>query len=117
MKELNSDFICDHEIGIAIVNGRKVYFTELRINMADVPEGFHRYEIRSSDDGSRWATIEPLVIVNHCATILSKDEIPMEVTIEYPLVNGKQRIDKYTDIKEYEIVEDYWDDYSVEESE
>lgn len=105
----HSDFVCDHEIGIAKVNGLEVYYTELRIKNEDVPEGFFKYEVRSADFEPRWATIEKWVGVNHCATILSEVEIPMEEHHEYEIM-GKPRVDDYTEIKEYEIIESYWDD-------
>lgn len=105
----HSDFVCDHEIGIAKVNGIEVYYTELRIKKEEVPAGFFKYEVRSSDYGPEWATIEKWVGVNHCATILSEVEIPMENHEEYE-VDGKKRVDDYTEIKTCEIIEDFWDE-------
>lgn len=59
------------------VNGVEVLFTNLRINRDIIPNGLHAYDIRDSDDGSEFATIEPRVIVNHAGTILSKTEFKM----------------------------------------
>lgn len=82
---LNSDFICDKEIGsaeISIWDGekeyvREVYFSELRIPNKEIPKGFHRFEVRGSDKDGSWATIEKNVVFNHVATILSEDEISL----------------------------------------
>ena len=51
--------------------------TCLRINRDIIPEGLHAYDIRESDTGGEFATIEPRVIVNHAGTILSKEVIEM----------------------------------------
>lgn len=59
------------------VNGKEVLFTCLRISRETIPEGLHAYDIRESDTGGEFATIEPRVIVNHAGTILSKEAIEM----------------------------------------
>lgn len=59
------------------VNDKEVLFTCLRINRDIIPDGLHAYDIRESDSGGEFATIEPHVIVNHAGTILSKDAIEM----------------------------------------
>ena len=70
------------------INGKEVLFTCLRINRDIVPKGLHAYDIRESDTGGEFATIEPHVIVNHAGTILSKEVIEMEP-------------DGFVEIKEY----------------
>ena len=62
---------------VMTVNDREVLFTCLRINRDIVPEGLHAYDIRESDTGGEFATIELRVIVNHAGTILSKEVIEM----------------------------------------
>ena len=59
--ELNPDFL---------IVGMPALFTNFRIDRNVVPEGLHAYDIRESDDGGRFATIEPEVMVNHAGTIL-----------------------------------------------
>lgn len=59
------------------INDKEVLFTNLRIKREIIPEGLHAYDIRESDFGGEFATIEPRVIVNHAGTILSKSEIEM----------------------------------------
>ena len=52
--------------------------TCLRLNRDIIPEGLHAYDIRESDTGGEFATIEPRVIVNRAGTILSKEVIEMD---------------------------------------
>jgi len=59
------------------INSKEVLFTNLRIKRDIVPEGLYAYDIRESDTGNEFATIEPRVIVNHAGTILSKTAIEM----------------------------------------
>lgn len=60
------------------VNDVPVLFTNIRIDRDAVPDGVFAYDIRESDDGDRLATVEPVVWVNHAATILSREEFRME---------------------------------------
>lgn len=60
------------------VNNIPVLFTDARIDRDAVPDGLFAYEIRESDDGNRPATVEPVVMVNHGGTILSREEFRME---------------------------------------
>nr|DAE30239.1 MAG TPA: Large polyvalent protein associated domain 28 [virus sp. ct5rm7] len=60
------------------VNDVPVLFTNVRIDRDAVPDGVFAYDIRESDDGDRLATVEPVVWVNHAATILSREEFRME---------------------------------------
>lgn len=59
------------------VNGIPALFTCLRVDREAVPPGLHAYDIRESDDGERFATIEPGVAVNHAGTIITREEINM----------------------------------------
>lgn len=60
------------------VNDISVLFTDDRIDRDAVPDGLFAYDIRESDDGDRLATVEPVVVVNHGGTILSREEFRME---------------------------------------
>lgn len=114
MKEITNsrfaDFIANYEIGTAIVNGREVYYSNDRIPMSEVPEGFYRYEVRSKDNGSGWATIENSVIVNFAATIITDEKIPFTKHAWFNPFTGSDGVDDYCDIESYEITEDFWDD-------
>lgn len=59
------------------VNDTEVLFTNLRINRDIIPDGLHAYDIRESDDGCEFISIETHVMVNHAGTIISKTEIEM----------------------------------------
>ncbi|WP_289764517.1 LPD28 domain-containing protein [uncultured Duncaniella sp.] len=60
------------------VNGVPVLFTSSRIERRLVPDKLFVYDIRESDDGDRFAIIEPVVRVNHGGTIISFTEFRME---------------------------------------
>lgn len=68
-----NDFCNNHDIfHTCVVNGNLYLFTDERIKRADLPEGWYAADVRSSDsDFDKWATIEPMVCVNHAATIIS----------------------------------------------
>ena len=59
------------------INDLQALFTNSRINRNSLPEGTFAYDIRESDDGETFATIEKQVIVNHAGTIITRQEIPM----------------------------------------
>lgn len=118
MKEITNsrfaDFMVNYEIGTAIVNGREVYYSEYRIPMSEVPEGFYRYEVRSTDKNDDWATIEENVVVNFIATIITDEKFYLSKHIWFNPFTGSDGVDEYCDIVSYEIISDYWDDYELE---
>lgn len=59
------------------INGINAIFTDLHIKRSEVPSGYHAYDIRDSDDGGNFATIESLVRVNHAGTILVHEPIDL----------------------------------------
>ena len=70
------------------INDTPALFTDMRIDRNAVPEGLYAYDIRESDDGGRFATIEPEVMVNHAETILTREKLVMGE-------NGYVRIEEY----------------------
>lgn len=106
---LPEDFIIDNELGIAIVDGKEVYFSEYRI-LDNVPNGFFKYEIRHKDNSLDWATIESKVRANFVATIISDEEIHLDKHTY--IIAGKPCEDYYNEIKEYEISE-YFDGNNI----
>lgn len=70
--------LCTETFETMTVNDIPVLFTDDRIDRDAVPEGLLAYDIRESDDGDRPATIEPVVMVNHGGTILSRKEFRLE---------------------------------------
>ena len=79
--------IQDESFDSMTVNGMPALFTNFRIDRNAVPEG-HAYDIRESDDGGRFATIEPEVMVNHAGTILTREKLVMGE-------NGYVQIEEY----------------------
>ena len=58
--------------------GRKGLFTEERLSDSQTPDGFYRYELRSSDNGSDlFVTLENRVGVNFSGTVLTAEEIEL----------------------------------------
>lgn len=68
------------DFDLITINNVEVLFTNERISPKIIPIGVYKYDIRMSDDGLDFATIEPKVNVNHAGTILSK--IPFEMNKE-----------------------------------
>lgn len=67
-----NDFCNDHGVfHHCKLNGKDYFFTEERINEIDMPEGLYKADIRGKWGKDEWATIEPLVYVDHIATIVS----------------------------------------------
>lgn len=66
--------IQDESFNSMTVNGIPALFTNFRIDRNAVPEGLHAYDIRESDDSGRFTTIEPVVMVNHAGTILTREK-------------------------------------------
>ena len=50
-------------------------FTNERLTKKDIPKGLYCYDLRTSDDGERFATIEPKVTVNHGGSIVTCDPL------------------------------------------
>ncbi|WP_254306526.1 LPD28 domain-containing protein [Bacteroides sp. MSK.20.82] len=72
--------IQDESFDSMTVNGMPALFTNFRIDRNAVPEG-HAYDIRESDDGGRFATIEPEVMVNHAEQSLQEKSWSWEKTV------------------------------------
>lgn len=110
MRTLSEDFMIDHEIVVAVINGVKVYYSPDRIEKKNVPAGFHRYEIRSSDDGKKWSTLENFVGVNFAGTVLSETTFKFDQEFKFPC----QPTSRWLDIVSYSVEdpddEDEWDD-------
>ena len=51
----------------------RALFCNERIKPEQIPEGLHAYDLRHSDDGGRFCSIEPKVGVNHGGTVLMRD--------------------------------------------
>lgn len=56
--------------------GKPALFTNERLTDSDIPKGLYCYDLRHSDDGCMFATIEPNVKVNHAGTVITDE--PMD---------------------------------------
>lgn len=62
--------------------GKPALFSNSRVTKDDIPMGMFCYDLRESDNGDRFSTIEPKVAVNHGGSIITKE----------PLEFGKEKI-------------------------
>ena len=53
-------------------------WSSLRLNGQDVPDGWHRYAVRGGDDGWEPCSIEPFVLVNHTADIITPVDLELD---------------------------------------
>ena len=63
-------------------------FTNERLTKEDIPKGLYCYDLRTSDDGERFATIEPNVTVNHGG---STDGL-VDIELGFGIGNGSLRL-------------------------
>ena len=97
--ETRPDFTCNHDMRRCTVNGKEMFCTDERIKDEDVPKDLYKAEVRGNDlDYTKWETIEPVVRVNHTATLISDEPFKFESHYD---ING--RIDPYTQVEDYEI--------------
>ena len=74
--ETHNDFCNEHGVFHRCkLNGKNYFFTEERIKDEDMPNGLYRADIRSKWGSNEWASIEPIVAVDHIATIISDEPI------------------------------------------
>ena len=96
--ETNPDFTCKYDMRCCTVNGRKMYCTKERIADKDMPDGWYKADVRSSDHSDKWSTIEPSVAVNHVATLVS--DRPFKFIDKY---NVRGRIYPYIAVSGYDV--------------
>lgn len=73
VKELKSQALTDEKLDVIEVLDRKALFSNGRLLPEEIPEGLYAYDLRHSDDGDRFCSIEPKVGVNHGGTVLMRD--------------------------------------------
>lgn len=97
--ETMPDFTCNHDMRRCVVNGKEMFFTDERIASKDVPNGLYKADVRSSDfNAERWSTIEPIVVVNHCGTLISDEPFVYDKHFD-----RKHKVDPYIEVEDYEI--------------
>ena len=55
--------------------GKPALFSNSRITPKDIPQGLYCYDLRHSDDGNHFCSVEPKVIVNHGGSIITKEPL------------------------------------------
>lgn len=73
VKELSAQGMTDEKLDVIEVLDRRALFANGRILPEEIPEGLYAYDLRESDDGDRFISIEPKVGVNHGGTVLMKE--------------------------------------------
>ena len=73
VKELKTQAMTEEKLDVIEVLDRRALFSNGRLMPEQIPEGLYAYDLRHSDDGSRFCSIEPKVGVNHGGTVLMRD--------------------------------------------
>ena len=71
--ELNTPALNEERLDVIELLNHRAVFSNGRIKPEQIPEGLHVYDLRHSDDGGRFCSIEPKVGVNHGGTVLMRD--------------------------------------------
>lgn len=71
-RELNTPVLNEEELEVIEVLDHRALFSNGRIKPEQIPEGLRAYDLRHSDDGGRFCSIEPKVGVNHGGTVLMR---------------------------------------------
>lgn len=71
--KLNTPTLNEERLDVIELLDHRALFSNGRIKPEQIPEGLHVYDLRHSDDGGRFCSIEPKVGVNHGGTVLMRD--------------------------------------------
>ncbi len=72
-KELKTQAMTEEKLDVIEVLDRRALFSNGRLMPEQIPEGLYAYDLRHSDDGDHFCSIEPKVGVNHGGTVLMRD--------------------------------------------
>lgn len=72
-KELKTQAMTEEKLDVIEVLDRRALFSNGRLMPEQIPESLYAYDLRHSDDGDRFCSIEPKVGVNHGGTVLMRD--------------------------------------------
>lgn len=89
-------------------------FTNERLMPEDVPQGLNLYHLRESDDGNRFASIEPEVGVNHGGSVLTDEKLDFG---EKGFIEFKDETEPNFTGQEISIDDYVTDNFSFDESE
>ena len=73
VKKIEEQAMTDEKLDVIEILDRKALFSNGRLMPEQIPEGLYAYDLRHSDDGDRFCSIEPKVGVNHGGTVLMRD--------------------------------------------
>lgn len=88
VKELSAQGMTDEKLDVIEVLDRKALFSNGRLLPEEIPEGLYAYDLRESDDGDRFISIEPKVGVNHGGKVLMKEMLDFGESGYIPLDEG-----------------------------
>lgn len=72
-KKIEEQAMTEEKLDVIEVLDRRALFSNGRLMPEQIPEGLYAYDLRHSDDGDRFCSIEPKVGVNHGGTVLMRD--------------------------------------------
>lgn len=75
VKEIKTQAITEEKLDVVEVLDRRALFSNGRLLPEQIPEGLYAYDLRHSDDGDRFCSVEPRVGVNHGGTVLLKEAL------------------------------------------
>ncbi len=73
VKELSTQTMTAEKLDVIEVLDRKALFSNSRLLPKEIPKGLYAYDLRENDDGDRFISIEPKVVVNHGGAVLMKE--------------------------------------------
>ena len=73
VKEIKTQAMTEEKLDVIEVLDRRALFSNGRLMPEQIPEGLYAYDLRHSDDGDRFCSVEPRVGVNHGGTVLLKE--------------------------------------------
>ena len=73
VKEVKTQASTEEKLDVIEILGRRALFSNVRLKPKEIPEGLYVYDLRHSDDGVRFCSIEPKIRVNHGGTVLMRD--------------------------------------------
>ena len=74
-KELKTQALTEEKLDVIEVLDRRALFSNGRLMPEQIPEGLYAYDLRHSDDGDRFCSVEPRVGVKHGGTVLLKEAL------------------------------------------
>lgn len=95
LNETNTAFVQlpDEDFELIEITGQTSLFSENRYNDAEIPMGLHCYQLRHSDDGEQFASLERRVTVNFGDTVITKE--PIELGREQCLVLDEENFPNF----------------------